>query len=187
MKAPLKAPTTRTAADPVATTYWHDHDTPIGRLLLAGDGERLKLVHFQSDSRTLRPAPGWVAERKPFGAVIDQLSEYFAGKRRVFDLPLAPEGTAFQRAVWHALTLIPYACTISYAELARRMGNPRASRAVGLANGANPLPIIVPCHRVIGSDGSLTGFGGGLDTKRKLLALEQESNNRGGLVLSPGR
>jgi methylated-DNA-[protein]-cysteine S-methyltransferase len=101
-----------------------------------------------------------------------QLAEYFAGKRRVFSLPLAPRGTPFQRSVWQALRQIPYGETVSYGELARRLGSTSGARAVGLANGANPLPIIVPCHRVIGADGSLTGFGGGLTIKRALLALE---------------
>lgn len=103
-----------------------------------------------------------------------QLAEYFAGERRSFDLPLAPEGTDFQRRVWRALVAIPYGETESYGELAVRIGRPGASRAVGRANATNPIPIVVPCHRVIGADGSLTGFGGGLDAKRQLLALERE-------------
>lgn len=152
--------------------YWHETTTPIGPLLLAGDGEALKLVHFQSGPRPMRPPPAWIADPVPFQATLRQLAEYFAGRRRAFELPLAADGTAFQRGVWRVLTTIPYGATISYAELARRVGNARASRAVGLANGANPLPIVVPCHRVIGSDGSLTGFGGGLDIKRRLLTLE---------------
>jgi methylated-DNA-[protein]-cysteine S-methyltransferase len=101
-----------------------------------------------------------------------QLREYFAGKRAAFDLPLAPEGTAFQRSVWRQLQEIPYGETISYGELARRVGNPKASRAVGSANGANPVPIVIPCHRVIAGDGTLGGFGGGLLTKQTLLTLE---------------
>lgn len=156
----------------MARMYWREMDSPVGPLLLAGDGEHLKVVHFQGGPRPLRPAQAWIADAAPFRSVVKQLAEYFDGTRRAFDLPLAGEGTEFQRAVWCALTSIPYGATISYAELARRVGNARASRAVGLANGANPLPIVVPCHRVIGSDGSLTGFGGGLETKRKLLALE---------------
>lgn len=152
--------------------YWHEAPTPIGPLLLAGDGDALRLVHFQSGPRPMRPPPAWVAKSAPFQAALRQLAEYFAGRRRVFDLPLAAVGTEFQRSVWRVLVTIPYGVTISYAELARRVGNARASRAVGLANGANPLPIVVPCHRVIGSDGSLTGFGGGLEMKRRLLTLE---------------
>lgn len=121
----------------------------------------------------MRPQKDWTRSSEPFEAAITQLREYFAGRRRGFDLPLAPAGTDFQRRVWRALTTIAYGETISYGELARRIGNPRASRAVGLANGANPLPIIVPCHRVIGASGALTGFGGGLPIKRTLLALEK--------------
>lgn len=154
------------------TLYWHEIDSPVGRLLLAGDGDGLIQVGFQSGPRPLRPADGWIVDGTPFRAAVTQLEEYFAGKRRRFELPLAPRGTEFQRQVWRALTEIPYGKTISYGELARRIDKPSASRAVGLANGANPLPIIVPCHRVIGADGSLTGFGGGLPIKRRLLALE---------------
>lgn len=157
---------------PSARMYWHEIDSPVGRLLLAGDGVRLTGVHFQSGPQPMRPQDAWLESQMPFEAAIGQLSDYFEGRRRKFDLPLAPAGTDFQRQVWHTLTRIPYGETISYGELARRIGNPRASRAVGLANGANPLPIIVPCHRVIGANGSLTGFGGGLPIKRTLLALE---------------
>lgn len=156
-----------------ATLFWHEFDSPVGRLLLAGDGASLIQVCFQSGPRPQQPAEGWVAAAAPFRAAIAQLDEYFAGGRRRFDLPLAPRGTDFQRRVWRALSDIPYGKTISYGELARRIGKPSASRAVGLANGANPLPIVVPCHRVIGSDGSLTGYGGGIDRKRFLLDLEQ--------------
>jgi methylated-DNA-[protein]-cysteine S-methyltransferase len=154
------------------TLYWHEIDSPVGRLLLAGDGASLIQMCFQSGPRPLQPREDWVADPAPFRAVMTQLAEYFAGKRRRFELPLAPRGTDFQRRVWRALTEIPYGKTVSYGELARSIDKPSASRAVGLANGANPLPIIVPCHRVIGADGSLTGFGGGLPIKRKLLALE---------------
>lgn len=160
--------------------YWHELDSPVGRLLLAGDGRSLVHVGFQSGPRPLRPAAGWHAGEAPFRTVIAQLAEYFAGGRRRFDLPLAPRGTEFQRRVWRTLTEIPYGKTISYGELANRIGNKSASRAVGLANGANPLPIIVPCHRVIGADGSLTGFGGGLPIKRKLLALEAAGADEAG-------
>ena len=156
----------------MSTTYWHEIDSPIGRLLLAGERDRLSLVHFQSTARPRRPESEWIAAPGMFDTVALQLQEYFAGERRAFDLALLMPGTPFQRAVWSALTAIPYGETVSYAELARRLGRPRAVRAVGSANGANPVPIIVPCHRVIGSDGSLTGFGGGLEVKRRLLALE---------------
>jgi len=154
--------------------YWHEIDTPVGTLLLAGDAEHLKKVHFQAGPHRQRPDPGWSADPRPFAALIAQLEEYFAGRRRTFAVPLAPEGTPFQLTVWRALTAIPYGETVSYGELARRIGKPDAPRAVGLANGANPLPILVPCHRVIGADGSLTGFGGGLAIKSRLLTLERE-------------
>jgi methylated-DNA-[protein]-cysteine S-methyltransferase len=153
--------------------YWHQIESPVGKLLLAGDGSSLKLIHFQSGPHARKPAVDWVSDPAPFASAVAQLTEYFAGRRKGFDLPLAPEGTEFQRAVWKALSRIPYGETLSYGELARSIGKPNASRAVGLANGANPLPVVVPCHRVIGADGSLTGFGGGLDIKRKLLALER--------------
>ncbi len=155
--------------------YWQEIDSPIGTVLLVGDGLHLTHVHFQSGPKPMRPDEAWVAARRPFEAAIAQLNEYFACRRREFDLPLAPAGTDFQRRVWRALTSIPYGETISYGELARRVGNARACRAVGLANGANPLPIILPCHRVIGSNGALTGFGGGLPIKRALLGLERGS------------
>ncbi len=154
------------------TRYWHTIDSPVGRLLLGGDGERLTRIHFQDGPCPLRPAAHWQAAVRPFAAAIEQLAQYFAGQRRRFDLPLAPTGTEFQLRVWQALCAIPYGATLSYGELARRIGNPRASRAVGLANGANPLPVVVPCHRVIGANGALTGFGGGVPIKRALLALE---------------
>jgi methylated-DNA-[protein]-cysteine S-methyltransferase len=156
--------------EPVA--WWCETDSPVGRLLLAGDAAGLRRVHFQSGPRPLRAAEGWRTSAAPFQAALAQLDEYFRGVRRAFTLPLAPRGTAFQLAVWEALTAIPYGEALSYAELARRLGRVGSARAVGLANGANPLPIIVPCHRVIGTDGSLTGFGGGLHIKRALLALE---------------
>jgi methylated-DNA-[protein]-cysteine S-methyltransferase len=162
------------------TLYWHEIDSPIGRLLLAGDGASLIQVCFQSGPRPQQPANDWIADGAPFRAAIAQLGEYFAGERYRFELQLAPRGTEFQRQVWRALTEIPYGKTVSYGELARQIGKPSAPRAVGLANGANPLPIIVPCHRVIGADGSLTGFGGGLPIKRKLLALESASAEESG-------
>jgi methylated-DNA-[protein]-cysteine S-methyltransferase len=152
--------------------YWCETESPVGTLLLAGSAHALTLVHFQAGPRVLRPCAAWRPAEAPFAHATVQLAEYFAGKRRVFSLPLAPRGTPFQRSVWQALRQIPYGETVSYGELARRLGRTSGARAVGLANGANPLPIIVPCHRVIGADGSLTGFGGGLSIKRALLALE---------------
>ena len=140
--------------------------------MLAGTAQALTLVHFQAGPRPLRPAKEWCHAAEPFIRVQAQLVEYFCGARRTFELSLAPQGTPFQLKVWHALCAIPYGETLSYGELARRLELVNGARAVGLANGANPLPIVVPCHRVIGSDGTLTGFGGGLPIKRSLLALE---------------
>jgi methylated-DNA-[protein]-cysteine S-methyltransferase len=152
-------------------TYWHQMQSPVGPLLLAGTADALTHVYFQSGPRPARPASDWRKSAAPLAAVVRQLEEYFAGNRRVFDLPLAPSGTAFQLAVWHSLRSIPYGWTISYGQLARDLGNANGARAVGLANGSNPLPVIIPCHRVIGADGSLTSFGGA-EIKRALLGLE---------------
>lgn len=152
--------------------HWHEIGSPIGALLLVGDGVALTHVYFQAGPHPRAPADTWRENAAPFAQVCEQLSEYFEGSRRVFHLPLAPQGTPFQLAVWGALREIPFGETRSYGELARQLGLPGGARAVGLANGANPMPIIVPCHRVIGSDGSLTGFGGGLSTKRALLSHE---------------
>lgn len=149
--------------------------TPIGPLLLAGDEKRLSRISFQSGLRPIEVVERWQRSEEPFRDAIAQLDGYFAGRLRRFDLALAPEGTPFQKEVWSALTAIPYGETISYSELARRVGRPAASRAVGAANGRNPIPIVIPCHRVIGANGSLTGFGGGLGIKRRLLELEAGS------------
>ena len=146
--------------------------TPVGRLLLAGDDEGLRWISFESGPHAVHPGEDWQQRKDPFREAIAQLEAYFAGERSRFDLALAPVGTPFQRNVWSLLTAIPYGETVSYGELARRLGRSTASRAVGAANGRNPIPIIIPCHRVIGADGSLTGFGGGLEIKRRLLALE---------------
>jgi methylated-DNA-[protein]-cysteine S-methyltransferase len=147
--------------------------SPIGDLLALSDGTSLIRLRLPGERLGPRPDPSW---RSGPDAVIDaaaaQLSMYFAGELRSFDLPLAPTGTAFQRQVWTALRSIPYGSTASYRQIAEAIGNPAATRAVGTANARNPLPIIVPCHRVIGADGSLTGYAGGLDTKRYLLTLE---------------
>jgi methylated-DNA-[protein]-cysteine S-methyltransferase len=152
--------------------YWHEVDSPVGPLLLCGDGDALTGVHFQAGPHPLQPPAAWRKDAAPFAQALVQLGEYFAGTRRAFRLHLAPEGTPFQLAVWRELRAIPFGETRTYGELARRVGVAGGARAVGLANGANPLPIIVPCHRVIGADGSLTGFGGGLYIKRALLSHE---------------
>jgi methylated-DNA-[protein]-cysteine S-methyltransferase len=148
-------------------------DSPIGRLLLAGTRAALTIIDFQSGPRPRRPDAAWVEDAQPFARAVAELREYFEGARRDFTVPLAPAGTPFQLRVWRALVEIPYGETTSYGELARRLGQPTASRAVGLANGSNPLPVIIPCHRVIGANGSLTGYGGGLPIKQRLLALER--------------
>lgn len=148
------------------------HDSPVGRLLLAGEQGCLKVVSFSSGKHVRQPQPEWQENERVFHAVVQQLDEYFAGERRDFDLDLQPDGTAFQKAVWDALRDIPYGETASYGDIARRIGRPKAVRAVGAANGLNPIPIIIPCHRVIGANGKLTGYGGGLPVKEKLLSLE---------------
>jgi methylated-DNA-[protein]-cysteine S-methyltransferase len=155
------------------TLAFTEMDTPVGRLLLAGTDEYLSLLWFQSGSRPMTPNPAWRQDERPLRRVIAELSEYFAGRLHQFTLSLQPDGTTFQKRVWKELEQIPYGETISYGQLAERIGNPKASRAVGLANGANPISIIVPCHRVIGANGKLTGYGGGLSVKEKLLALER--------------
>jgi methylated-DNA-[protein]-cysteine S-methyltransferase len=156
----------------MSVVYTHV-ESPIGPLLLAADGRGLSEIHFPVHGRPAAPRPGWHSDRAPLRETIRQLERYFAGSLRQFDLPLAPQGTPFQLDVWRALLRIPYGSTISYGELARGIGRPAASRAVGAANGRNPLPIVVPCHRVIGADGSMTGFGGGIAIKRALLDLER--------------
>jgi|SRR5579864_147689 len=152
--------------------YHHTISSPIGDLLLVGDADALHGVYFQSGPHPHKPDKDWQAGDKPFKETIHQLKAYFAGRLQRFDLPLEPQGTEFQMQVWRALRTIPYGKTWSYGQLAERVRRPKASRAVGAANGQNPIPVIIPCHRVIGADGSLTGFGGGLPIKRKLLAIE---------------
>ena len=148
-------------------------ESPLGPLLLAADDAGLRQILFVHGRHSAKPEPSWQKDPTPLQPVIDQLHAYFAGDLETFDLPLAPEGTPFQQSVWRNLCDIPYGETISYGELATRIGNPKASRAVGLANGSNPIPIVIPCHRVIGANGKLTGYGGGLPIKEKLLALER--------------
>jgi len=148
-------------------------NTPVGALRLVGSEMGLSMVWFLRGSKRQEPNPDWKEDAAFFMDVRRQLDEYFAGALREFDIPLVFEGTSFQKRVWKRLQAIPYGETISYGELAKKIGDPKAVRAVGAANGQNPIPIIVPCHRVIGSNGSLTGFGGGLENKRKLLELER--------------
>lgn len=155
-------------------------ESPVGPLLLAGDARGLRVLSFMragphgSRRRAPRPIPDeWEPDDGGLDEAVRQLDAYFQGTLRTFDLPLAPQGTPFQQTVWEALRRIPYGQTVSYGELARRIGRPAAVRAVGLANGSNPIAIVIPCHRVIGANGTLTGYGGGLPTKQALLALER--------------
>ncbi len=147
-------------------------ESPIGALLLAGEGKALRIIGFPEGKGRHEPEEDWVLNETAFCEAKIQLAEYFDGKRTDFELELAPHGTAFQLNVLDALLEIPYGQTVSYAEIAKKIGRPKAVRAVGAANGRNPLPIVIPCHRVIGADGSLTGFGGGLPAKQFLLGLE---------------
>jgi methylated-DNA-[protein]-cysteine S-methyltransferase len=148
-------------------------ESPVGPLLLVADDGGLRRIEFVNGRKPVQPDQQWQDDAEQLGETVRQLRAYFAGDLDTFNLDLAPEGTPFQLAVWKQLCEIPFGETISYGELARRIGNPNASRAVGLANGSNPIPIVIPCHRVIGSNGKLTGYGGGLPIKEKLLALER--------------
>ncbi|MFC5580040.1 methylated-DNA--[protein]-cysteine S-methyltransferase [Rhodanobacter terrae] len=160
--------------------HYDEMDSPVGTLRLVADSQGLREIWFERERHPKKAHSNWVRAAAPLKFAHVQLEEYFAGVRRHFELPLHPHGTPFQLAVWDELGRIPYGVTISYGELARRIDKPQAVRAVGAANGRNPLPIVLPCHRVIGADGSLTGFGGGLPTKRYLLMLE-DSIARGDL------
>ncbi len=150
--------------------------SPIGELTLTSDGTSVTGVYMHNQKHAAARTKDWRRDDAALKEPRAQLQAYFAGELREFDLPLAPEGTPFQQRVWRALCDIPYGETISYGELARRIGQPKASRAVGLANGQNPISIVVPCHRVIGANGSLTGYGGGLERKRWLLAHESKGS-----------
>ena len=156
-------------------------DSPVGPLMLAADASGLRHIEFRDNRHPADRSDWHGGDSEILQAAEAQLGDYFAGRRRVFDLPLAPRGTAFQLRVWQELARIPFGETISYAQLAQRLGNPNGTRAVGAANGRNPLPIVLPCHRVIGADGGLTGFGGGLQTKDHLLRLEGALPEQSGL------
>ena len=162
------------------TMFYTSYPSCIGPLLLMSDGRALTGLHTDSDKHRPPLAADWVGDDNaaPFAQVRAQLDAYFGGRLTEFDLPLAPQGTAFQLQVWQRLCDIPFGETISYSELARRIGNPKASRAVGMANSRNPISIVVPCHRVIGADNSLTGYAGGLERKRALLEHENRSKSR---------
>ena len=155
------------------TTFYTYISAPVGPLLLSGTEAALTGIHFSTGGRARAPQTDWRAADEPLREAKRQLQEYFAGERTDFELKIEPHGTAFQLDVLAALREIPYGETRAYQDIAERIGRPKAVRAVGAANGRNPIPIVIPCHRVIGRDGSLTGFGGGLDAKRVLLNLEQ--------------
>ena len=152
-----------------------------GTLVLAGDANGLRHLNFKMGKHPLTIEPDWRREPDQFKHVKMQLAAYFAGELTRFDIPLVPEGTRFQMQVWSALRDIPFGSTVSYQWVADRIGNPKAVRAVGAANGRNPISIIVPCHRVIGKNGQLTGYGGGLDVKRRLIKLEEGVSAQGDL------
>lgn len=157
---------------PKSRSYWV-WPSPVGELLLIDDGHGLSGLQFQDGAHPLAIDENWKKQRGPFASVIKQLGEYFAGGLQRFTIPLSLQGTAFQLSVWQALQTIPYGVTASYGTIAKKIGNPKASRAVGAANGQNPVSIVVPCHRVIGTNGKLVGYGGGLPIKTALLDLEQ--------------
>jgi len=159
----------------MSDTYYRTFTSPVGRLTLAGDGQILSHLVLASTSHPLTDSTRWIERGDVYSEVIIQLTEYFNGARFEFNIPCNPSGTAFQRHVWQALCEIPYGETRSYGQIARSIGKPAGARAVGLANANNPIAIIIPCHRVIGANGSLTGYSGGLEIKRTLLALENNS------------
>jgi len=154
------------------TTYYTHIDSPLGPLLCTSDGQALTRLSMSAQRHADVPQPDWQPAEAPFVGVRAQLQDYFAGRRQAFSLPLLPAGTAFQQQVWQALQQIPFGQVKSYGGLARDIGRAGAARAVGMANGRNPIAIIIPCHRVIGADGSLTGYGGGMERKRWLLTHE---------------
>jgi len=152
--------------------YYAYIPTKVGTLLFIGDGKTLHGVHWQVFKRSPKPQPNWTEDASKFFTVVAELNEYLAGKRTTFDVPYILHGTPFQKSVWQELQKIPYGATTSYQKIATAIGNPKAVRAVGTAIGSNPMCIIVPCHRVLGSDNTLNGFAGGLEAKRQLLGIE---------------
>ena len=154
--------------------YYQYVKTPVGKLLVAGDEKGVHLINFPKNGKPSLPKPEWKENPKPFQEALRQLEAYFAGKLKAFSLDICLNVTPFQKKVLSALCQVPYGETISYGELAKNIGNPKASRAVGQANARNPIPIVIPCHRAIGSNGKLTGFGGGIEVKQTLLDLEKQ-------------
>jgi methylated-DNA-[protein]-cysteine S-methyltransferase len=154
--------------------YYQYMDSPIGKLLVAGDEKGLHLINFPKNGKPSLPESDWTENPKPLQEVLLQLDAYFSGKLKTFSLNLCLDVRPFQKKVLTTLRRIPYGQTISYGKLAEKIGSPKASRAVGQANAKNPIPIVIPCHRVIGSNGKLTGFGGGISIKQALLDLEQQ-------------
>ena len=162
----------------MTVTWYRTVPSPVGPLTVAGHDEVLTNLRMEDQTHPPAGRPGWKRDDHVLPKVVDQLEAYFAGELTEFDVDFALEGTPFQRQVWSALCEIPYGETASYGEVARRIGRPTAPRAVGMANGRNPVAIIVPCHRVIGATGTLTGYGGGLDRKQVLLDLEARAARR---------
>lgn len=155
--------------------YYHIVESPIGQILLAGDEEGLKYLNIRKGKKKTKVPDGWQENKEFFREISGQLKAYFAGELKSFDIKLAPKGTEFQKSVWKALCEIPSGETRTYKEIAVSIGNPKAYRAVGLANNRNPIAIIIPCHRVIGANGKLTGYASGLDVKEFLLKLEENN------------
>lgn len=162
----------------IATIYYTELESPIGTLLITGDGSAITGLHMENQATRPLMEENWQQDDRGFREAREQLKAYFEGRLVNFDLPLAGTGTSFQKTVWTALQTIPYGQTETYGQLAERIGNHKASRAVGLANGRNPIGIIVPCHRVIGANGSLTGYAGGIERKQWLLAHERAHMGR---------
>ncbi|HWA82291.1 MAG TPA: methylated-DNA--[protein]-cysteine S-methyltransferase [Fimbriimonadaceae bacterium] len=157
--------------------YYDTFDSPIGTLLATSDGERVTGIYMENHKGGPIIGPEWRRDPGRFAETRRQIGEYFAGRRRAFDLPLALSGTPFQKQVWDELLAIPYGGTTTYGAIAKKLGDPNASRAVGTAVGRNPISIVVPCHRVLGSSGAITGFAGGVDKKRQLLDLESQPHD----------
>ena len=160
----------------VKTMYYDFLESPLGQIAIVADEKGLRHIDFQQGDKPLTIKPQWQRSPSLLRPFTDQLSAYFAGKLKHFDLPLAPEGTRFQQQVWQALCQVPYGELVSYRDIANRIGNSKAVRAVGAANGRNPVSIVIPCHRIVGSNGKLTGYAAGLSIKRQLIAFEQHHN-----------